>query len=49
MLLQLHVHVTLVQDELAALAQLVVEGLVVVGGLHLRQVIKEAAVAVARL
>lgn len=48
MLLQFHVHVTLVQRELASLVKLLVEGLVVVG-VHLRQVMEEATVSVARL
>ena len=49
MLLQLHVHVTLVQDELTALVQLLVEGLVMVVDVHLRQVVEEAAVSVTGL
>lgn len=39
MLLQLHIHITLVQGELAALVQLLIEGLVMVVGVHLRQVV----------
>lgn len=48
MLLQFHVHVTLVQRKFAPLVQLLVEGLVMVVGVHLRQVVEEAAVPVAR-
>ena len=47
MLLELGVDVTLVQDEFAALVQLLVEGLVVVVHVHLGQVLQEAAVSVA--
>ena len=48
-LLELHVHITLVQNELASLIQLLVKRFIVVVHMHLRQVIQKAAIAMAGL
>lgn len=47
-MLLLHVDVALVQRELAPLVELLVERLVMMASVHLRQVMEEAAVSVAR-
>lgn len=46
MLLHVHVHVTLVQAEFAAVVQLLVKRLFVMRHLHLRKIIEETVISV---
>jgi hypothetical protein len=49
MLLHVHIHIALVQPKFAAVIKLLIKGLLMVRHLHLRKLVQEAIISVARL